>query len=52
MTGLAQDETLPDVTINKGVATIKVKLLGYKPEMKKEFKYTAGRFCCVLCCVL
>ena len=37
MTGLAQDETLPDATINKGVATIKVKLLGYKPEMKKEF---------------
>ena len=33
----AKDETLPDATINKGVATIKVKLLGYKPEMKKEF---------------
>ena len=35
--GWAQDETLPDAKINKGVATIKVKLLGYKPEMKKEF---------------
>ena len=34
---LKQTETLPDATINKGVATIKVKLLGYKPEMKKEF---------------
>ena len=34
----AQDETLPDAKINKGVATIKVKLLGYKPEMKKEFE--------------
>ena len=34
----AQDETLPDARINKGVATIKVKLLGYKPEMKKEFE--------------
>lgn len=32
----AQDETLPDAKINKGVATIKVKLLGYKPEMEKE----------------
>ena len=37
LTGWTQDETLPDVKINKGVATIKVKLLGYKPEMKKEF---------------
>ena len=37
LTGWTQDETLPDVKINKGVATIKVKLLGYKPEMEKEF---------------
>ena len=33
----AQDETLPDAKINKGVATIKVKLLGYMSDMKKEF---------------
>ena len=32
-----QDETLPDAKINKGVATINVKLLGYKSDMKKEF---------------
>lgn len=32
-----QDETLPEVRINKGVATIKVKLLGYMSDMKKEF---------------
>ena len=27
-----QDETLPDAKINKGVATINVKLLGYKSD--------------------
>ena len=37
LAGWAEDETLPDAKINKGVATIKVKLLGYKPEMRKEF---------------
>ncbi len=37
----AQDETLPDAKINKGIATIKVKLLGYKPDMKKEL-YVLG----------
>lgn len=37
LAGWSQDETLPDAKINKGVATIKVKLEGYKPEMKKEF---------------
>ena len=30
----AKDETLPAAKINKGVATIKVKMLGYKPAMK------------------
>lgn len=30
----ADDETLPAAKIEKGVATIKVKMLGYKPEMK------------------
>ena len=30
----AKDETLPAAKINKGVATIKVKMLGYKPDMK------------------
>lgn len=30
----AKDETLPVAKINKGVATIKVKMLGYKPDMK------------------
>ena len=33
----AQDETLPAAKINKGVATIKVKMLGYKPGMNMEF---------------
>ena len=32
----AKDETLPAAKINKGVATIKVKMLGYKPAMKME----------------
>ena len=32
----AQDETLPEAKIEKGVAKINVKLLGYKPEMKLE----------------
>ena len=32
----AKDETLPEAKINKGVATIKVKMLGYKPAMKME----------------
>ena len=30
----AKDETLPVAKINKDVATLKVKLLGYKPDMK------------------
>ena len=33
----AQDETLPAAKINKGVATIKVKMLGYKQGMDLEF---------------
>ena len=33
----AQDETLPAAKINKGVATIKVKMLGYKPGMNLKF---------------
>lgn len=33
----AKDEALPAAKINKGVATIKVKMLGYKPAMKLEF---------------
>ena len=37
----AKDETLPTAKINKGVATIKVKMLGYKPAMKLEF-YVGG----------
>ena len=37
----AKDETLPVAKINKGVATIKVKMLGYKPGMKLEF-YVGG----------
>lgn len=37
----AKDETLPDAKINKGVATIKVKMLGYKPNMKLEL-YVGG----------
>ena len=37
----AKDETLPAAKINKGVATIKVKMLGYKPGMKLEF-YVGG----------
>ncbi|MCR5696899.1 MAG: TlpA family protein disulfide reductase [Marinilabiliaceae bacterium] len=32
----ADDETLPAAKIEKGVATIKVKMLGYKPEMKMK----------------
>ena len=32
----AKDETLPAAKINKGVATIKVKVLGYRPEMGLE----------------
>ena len=31
------DETLPVAKINKGVATIKVKMLGYKPGMDLDF---------------
>ena len=37
----AKDETLPAAKINKGVATIKVKMLGYKPAMKLQF-YVGG----------
>lgn len=37
----AKDETLPDAKINKGVATIKVKMLGYKPNMKLKL-YVGG----------
>lgn len=37
----AKDETLSAAKINKGVATIKVKMLGYKPGMKMEF-YVGG----------
>ncbi|MBR5655731.1 MAG: redoxin family protein [Prevotella sp.] len=33
----AKDETLPVAKINKGVATIKVKMLGYKKGMNMEF---------------
>lgn len=33
----AKDETLPAAKINKGVATIKVKMLGYKKGMDLEF---------------
>ena len=33
----AKDETLPAAKINKGVATIKVKMLGYKKSMGLEF---------------
>ena len=33
----AKDETLPAAKIYKGVATIKVKMLGYKPAMRLEF---------------
>lgn len=33
----AKDEMLPVAKINKGVATIKVKMLGYRPEMGLEF---------------
>ena len=36
-----KDETLPVAKINKGVATINVKMLGYKPGMKLEF-YVGG----------
>ena len=31
------DETLPAAKINKGIATIKVKMLGYKPGMDLDF---------------
>jgi len=34
----ARDETLPEAWIDKGVARIKVKLLGYKPEMKMNLQ--------------
>ena len=37
----AKDETLPAAKINKGIATINVKMLGYKPGMKMEF-YVGG----------
>ncbi|MBQ4483563.1 MAG: TlpA family protein disulfide reductase [Prevotella sp.] len=37
----AKDETLPIAKINKGVATIKVRMLGYKPGMKLDF-YVGG----------
>ena len=37
----AKDETLPAAKINKGIATINVKMLGYKPAMKLEF-YVGG----------
>ena len=37
----AKDETLPVAKINKGVATINVRMLGYKPGMKLEF-YVGG----------
>ena len=33
----AKDETLPVAKINKGVANIKVKMLGYKPGMDLDF---------------
>ena len=33
----AKDETLPAAKINKGVATIKVKMLGYKKGMDMDF---------------
>ena len=33
----AKDETLPAAKINKGIATIKVKMLGYKPGMQMDF---------------
>ena len=36
-----KDETLPVAKINKGVATIKVKMLGYKSGMKLKF-YVGG----------
>ena len=32
-----KDETLPIAKINKGIATVKVKMLGYKPAMKLKF---------------
>ena len=37
----AKDETLPAAKINKGVATINVKMLGYKKGMDMEF-YVGG----------
>ena len=37
----AKDETLPAAKIHKGVATIKVKMLGYKPGMNLDF-YVGG----------
>ena len=37
----AKDETLPVAKINKGIATIKVKMLGYKKGMGLEF-YVGG----------
>lgn len=38
----AKDEALPAAKINKGVATIKVKMLGYKPGM--DMKFSVGSF--------
>ena len=37
----AKDETLPAAKINKGIATIKVKMLGYKKGMNMNF-YVGG----------
>ena len=34
----AADEVLPDAKIQKGTATLKVRLLGYRPEMKSSLK--------------
>lgn len=33
----AKDEVLPPAKIDKGVATVNVKILGYKPDMKLNF---------------
>ncbi len=38
----AKDEVLPAAKINEGIATVKVTLLGYKPEMK--FSLSIGNF--------
>lgn len=34
----ATDESLPDAKVQKGTATLKVRLLGYRPEMKFSLK--------------